>query len=114
MLGHVDRRPPARAFASRVFVGPAPITLLLTAALAAFCYLSWRKLAVLAHLQPEPRTDQPGTRLLRVLRLGLLQSKMISLEPAAGLMHTAIFLGFLALLIRKLQLLIIGYDASFT
>lgn len=95
-------------------MGAAPITLLLAASLAAFAFLSWRKLAVLGHLQAEPRADHPGARLLRVFRLGIMQSKMISLEPAAGLMHTAIFLGFMALLVRKLQLLVIGYDAGFT
>ena len=43
---------------------------------------------------------------------GLLQSRMVRGEWRPGLMHAAIFLGFLALLARKLQLFAIGYDEA--
>ncbi|MEO5676537.1 MAG: (Fe-S)-binding protein [Usitatibacter sp.] len=45
---------------------------------------------------------------------GLLQSRMVRGEWRPGLMHAAIFLGFLALLARKLQLFAIGYDEAVT
>ena len=35
---------------------------------------------------------------------------MVHGDPKAGLMHAVIFLGFLSLLARKVQLLAIGYD----
>jgi Fe-S oxidoreductase len=95
-------------------MGPIAITLIFAAALAAFTYLAWRKLSIVAHLQPEVRWDRPIARLGKLVRLGLLQSRMIGMEPVAGLMHTAIFLGFLSLLVRKLQLLVIGYVPNFT
>ena len=47
-----------------------------------------------------------------VLVNGLLQSRMVRGEWKPGLMHAVIFLGFLALLARKLQLFAIGYDES--
>jgi Fe-S oxidoreductase len=94
-------------------MGPAAVTLLVVAALAAFGGLAWRKLSIVARLQPAVRWDHPGARLRKLLRLGLMQSRMITMEPAAGLMHTAIFIGFLSLLVRKLQLIAIGYVPTF-
>ena len=94
-------------------MGPLAITLLMLAGFAAFGALAWRKLAILTRLQPEPRFDHPAQRLKTVLFNGLLQSRMVQREPAAGVMHTVIFLGFTALLLRKLQLLAIGYAEFF-
>jgi Fe-S oxidoreductase len=91
-------------------VSPAGITLLLVAAFAAFAGLAYRKLSILAALQPEARWDHPGARLRTVARMGLLQSRMIRGEWRPGIMHSVIFTGFLALLVRKLQLIAIGYD----
>lgn len=94
-------------------MGPLAITLIMLLALAGFLYLAWRKLAIVAALQPEVRWDQPGKRLKKLLSLGLLQSRMISGEPKPGVMHTVIFLGFMTLLVRKVQLLVIGYTPTF-
>ena len=63
-------------------------------------------------LKPEVRWDHPGARLKSVLVNGLLQSRMLRGEWRPGLMHAAIFLGFMALLLRKVQLVAIGYDES--
>ena len=63
-------------------------------------------------LQPEVRWDHPGARLKSVLVNGFLQSRMLRGEWRPGLMHAAIFLGFMALLLRKVQLVAIGYDES--
>jgi len=94
-------------------MGPIPITLIILLGLAGFCYFCWRKLAIVAALQPEVRWDRPGERLKRLLSIGLLQSRMISGEFRPGVMHTVIFLGFMALLVRKVQLLVIGYSPTF-
>jgi Fe-S oxidoreductase len=95
-------------------VGPFALTLIMAVAFTAFGVLAWRKLSIVAALQPEVRWDRPGARLAKVARLGLMQSRMIAMEPLAGVMHAAIFLGFLSLLVRKLQLLVIGYVPNFT
>ena len=94
-------------------MGPIAITLITLLSLGGFSYLAWRKLAIVAALQPEVRWDQPGRRLGKLLSLGFLQSRMISGEFKPGLMHTVIFLGFMTLLVRKVQLLVIGYAPTF-
>ncbi len=85
------------------------MSLLMLLAFAGFAWLSWRKLQIVLALQPEPRWDHPWQRLSSVVVNGLLQSRMIAREWRPGLMHAAIFLGFMSLLLRKLQLLAIGY-----
>jgi Fe-S oxidoreductase len=94
-------------------VNPVAITLLLATALAAFCALAWRKLAIVVRLTPEPRWDRPLERIRSVVANGFLQSRMISREWKPGVMHAVIFIGFMTLLIRKVQLLAVGYDEAF-
>ena len=95
-------------------MSPVGISLLMLAAAAGFSLLAWRKLQIVLALQPEPRWDQPGQRLKTVLVNGLLQQRMVRREWRPGLMHAAIFLGFMSLLLRKLQLIAIGYDEAAT
>lgn len=94
-------------------MGPIAITVVIAAGFAGFCGLAWRKLAIVRALQPEPRWDHVRARLVNVLTLGLLQTRMIGGEPRPGIMHAVIFVGFMTLLVRKVQLLIIGYDPLF-
>ena len=94
-------------------MSPVGITLALVAAFAGFFALAWRKLSIVVRLAPEVRWDRPGERFGHVWRNGFLQSRMIRGDRRPGLMHAALFLGFLALLARKAQLIAIGYDASF-
>ncbi len=94
-------------------MNPVAITLLLAAALAGFGALAWRKLAIVVALGPEVRWDRPWTRLRTVLVNGFLQSRMVAREWKPGAMHAVIFLGFVTLLARKVQLLAIGYDETF-
>ncbi|WP_119286525.1 4Fe-4S dicluster domain-containing protein [Azohydromonas sediminis] len=94
-------------------MSPVGISLLMALAFAGFGVLAWRKLGIVVALQPEPRRDEPWRRLRSVLVDGLLQRRMVRGEWRAGLMHAVIFLGFLSLLLRKLQLIAIGYDESF-
>lgn len=90
-------------------MSPVGMSLLLLLALAGFAALTWRKLQVVMALQPEPRWDQPGQRLRSVLVNGFLQRRMVQREWRPGLMHAVIFLGFMSLLLRKLQLIAIAY-----
>jgi len=94
-------------------MSPLGITLLMLAGFAGFAWLSWRKLAIVVRLQPEVRWDHPAARLKAVLVNGFLQQRMIARDWKPGLMHAVIFLGFMALLLRKLQLIAIGYHEPF-
>ena len=94
-------------------MNPVAITLLLVAALVAFCALAWRKLAIVVRLAPEPRWDHPLARIRAVLVNGFFQSRMVAREWKPGVMHAVIFLGFMTLLARKVQLLAVGYDDTF-
>jgi len=94
-------------------MSPLGITLLMLAAFAGFGYLAWRKLVLVAHLAPDMRLDHPGARLASVVKNGFLQQRMIKRDWKPGVMHTVIFLGFLALLARKIQLIVIGYYEPF-
>ena len=91
-------------------MGPWAITLLMIAGFAGFAALAWRKLAIVAALQPEVRWDRVGERLGRLATMGFGQSRMVAGEWKPGIMHAAIFLGFMTLLVRKLNLIAIGYD----
>jgi len=93
-------------------MSPVGITLLLGAALAGFVALAYRKLSIVVRLQPEVRWDHPGARLRTLVRNGVFQSRMIRGEWRPGIMHAVIFAGFLSLLVRKLQLIAIGYDEA--
>ena len=94
-------------------MGPIALTLMLLTALVGFGVLASRKLAIVVALAPEARWDHPAARLRAVLVNGFLQSRMVAREWKPGLMHAVIFLGFMTLLVRKVQLLIIGYDENF-
>ncbi|MDP1648152.1 MAG: (Fe-S)-binding protein [Rubrivivax sp.] len=94
-------------------MSPLGITLLMLAGLAGFAWLAWRKLAIVVRLQPEVRWDHPAARLKAVLVNGFLQQRMIARDWKPGLMHAVIFLGFMALLLRKVQLIAIGYHEPF-
>ena len=94
-------------------MSPAGITLLMLAGFAGFGWLAWRKLAIVAALQPLVRWDRPGERLRSVLVNGFFQQRMVQREWRPGLMHAVIFLGFMSLLIRKVQLLAIGFSERF-
>ncbi len=94
-------------------MSPVGISLLMLLALAGFALLAWRKLQIVFALQPQPRWDQPWQRARTVLVNGLLQRRMVQREWRPGVMHTVIFIGFLSLLLRKLQLIAIGYDERF-
>ncbi|HET7202789.1 MAG TPA: hypothetical protein VFI92_05425, partial [Steroidobacteraceae bacterium] len=94
-------------------MNPIGISILLLVAFAAFAYFTARKLAIVAALQPEVRWDRPLARLGSLLGNGLLQRRMILLEWKPGVMHAVIFLGFMSLLVRKIQLIVIGFDEQY-
>ena len=94
-------------------MSPIGISLAFAVAFGLFVWLAWRKLAVVAALQPELRWDAPAERVKRVVVNGFLQSRMLHGDFKPGLMHAVIFAGFMILLIRKVQLLVIGWYEPF-
>jgi hypothetical protein len=95
-------------------LGPIAITLLMALAFATFGAPSMRKLRIVRALQPEARFDAPLQRLRSVLVNGLLQRRMVLREWRPGLMHAMLFVGFVSLLLRKLQMIAIGYRETAT
>ena len=93
-------------------MSPMGISMLMLLSLAGFAALAWRKLQIVVALRPEVRWDHPAPRLASVLVNGFLQRRMVQREWRPGLMHSVIFLGFMSLLLRKLQLIAIGYDEA--
>jgi Fe-S oxidoreductase len=90
-------------------MSPVVISLLMAAGFAAFGWLAWRKLAIVAALAPEDRFDAPAARTRRLLTMGFGQSRLLSGDFRPGVMHAVIFVGFITLLVRKLHLIVIGY-----
>ena len=95
-------------------MSPLGITLLMLVAAVAFAWLAWRKLAIVAALAPEVRWDHPLARAKSVVTNGFLQARMIRRDWKPGVMHAVIFVGFMTLLVRKIQLIVIGYVEPFT
>ncbi len=94
-------------------MSPVGISLLMLLGMSGFVWLCWRKLAIVVALQPLVRWDRPMERVRSVLVNGFLQQRMVQREWRPGVMHAVIFLGFMSLLIRKVQLLAIGYSEGF-
>lgn len=81
-------------------------------ALALFSYIVYQRLIPLRKANRDDRFDRAGERLGRVLSLWLGQIK----QPrymTAGLLHIAIFFGFLVLALRSISLVFIGMNADF-
>src|SRR5439155_25147919 len=93
-------------------MSPVGITLLMLVAFAAFGFLAARKASIRFQLQPDVRWDHAAARLKAVLVNGFLQARMVRGDWKPSLMHAVIFVGFMSLLMRKLQLIAIGYDES--
>ena len=93
-------------------MGPWAISALMIAGFGGFAVLAWRKIAIFRALQPEVRWDRPGRAHREALSRWASGSRAWwPGEWKPGIMHAAIFLGFCALLVRKLHLIVIGYDA---
>src|SRR5262245_5271731 len=63
--------------------------------------------------QADDRTDHPMERLVNVLRIGIMQSKIFR-DPVAGTMHAAIFWGFMVLTAGTVEILIQGVFPKFS
>ncbi|PIE91163.1 MAG: Fe-S oxidoreductase FadF [Acidobacteria bacterium] len=94
-------------------MNPIIMTVVLIVSFGGFFYFLNRKIQLILKLKPEMRWDVFGMRVMKVLTFGLFQNKMITGDPKAGFMHAVIFYGFMTLLFRKIQLIVIGYSEDF-
>jgi Fe-S oxidoreductase/nitrate reductase gamma subunit len=83
--------------------------ILLVAALSLFTATMIRRLDVMRAAQPDHRLDQPGRRLMSLIKIGFGQRKLLY-DRWPGWMHAAIFAGFLVVAFRTVTLIIRGFD----
>ncbi len=93
-------------------MGSVAMAACLVLAFAVFAFSVFRRRQLIQVGAPEDRTDRLGTRLGRVIGIALFQSKMPKYK-IMGLIHMAIFWGFLVLLINTLLLWGRGFDENF-
>lgn len=86
---------------------------LFLAALSLFTYNLLRIRSYLMIGRKDNRFSDAGKRLLRVLGVGIGQTKILR-DPAAGLMHAVIFWGFIVLITAVLEAFIQGFYSSFS
>lgn len=96
-------------------MGPSNIlfTIILIASLLFFGSSARRLLSYLQAGKSDNRFDRPLERLGRVVKVALLQTKLLR-EPLAGLMHLAIFWGFLALIAAVVESIGEGITGHFS
>jgi Fe-S oxidoreductase len=94
-------------------VTPIFFTFLLLAALGLFCFTLYRRLLLLKAARTEPRFDRWLERARGVLVYAFGQKKFLRGEQPAGLMHFAIFWGFMIVGARTLTLFGQGYNPHF-
>ncbi|MGA7159454.1 MAG: (Fe-S)-binding protein [Bacteroidota bacterium] len=88
-------------------------TFVLLASIVFFGLSARRLLSYLQTAKSEDRFDRPLVRFKRVLTIALLQTKLLR-EPLAGLMHVAIFWGFLALIVAVAESIGEGITGHFS
>ena len=93
---------------------PAPVIhlALLLVALISFCFILWKRVAILRQANPDPRSDRIPQRLKKLFYLGFGQAR----QPRyllAGVLHILIFFGFLILSLRSLTIMGEGFTAGF-
>lgn len=81
------------------------------AAVATFARSAWRLRQYLTFARPDDRFDRLGARLRQMLTVGLLQTKILR-DPGAGVIHVAIFWGFLVLLAAAAEAVLEGLHPS--
>jgi len=83
------------------------------AGVAAFSYLIIRRLTPLMRAAPDQRNDNIPERVLKIIKIWLAQWRQPR-YPLAGVLHIIIFLGFLCLSVRSVQMVILGVVDGFT
>ena len=96
----------------RVCMGPIPITILLVVALAYFARSLWVRLGPLRNAKRHPGRLRPFfARAKSVLVYGLGQRRMVD-DLIPGLLHIFIFAGFMAVSVRTVALIGLGFSTD--
>lgn len=61
--------------------------------------------------KPVERNDNPGKRLLNMIRIALGQSKIVT-KPISGILHVIVYVGFIIINIEILEIIIDGLTGS--
>lgn len=78
-----------------------------------FIFNIFRIISYLRLGRNENRFDKPLARIIKVLKVGIAQTKILR-EPVAGFMHAFIFWGFLTLLTAVIETIIQGFYSPFS
>src|SRR5512146_1800552 len=90
-------------------MSPILTAALLVAGLAVFANTMIRRIAPLAALRSDVRTDRMGERIRNLLAFGFGQKRLVDPEERVpGLLHVVIFAAFMVLALRTIQLFGIG------
>src|SRR5512146_88987 len=95
-------------------MAPLLTAAMLVAGLAFFALTMLRRIAPLAALRGDVRTDRIGERLGALLAFGFGQKRLVDPEERVpGLLHVTIFVAFLVLALRTITLFGIGFSPAF-
>jgi len=95
-------------------MSPVLTAAMLVIGLAAFAFTMFRRVAPLAALRREVRTDRVGERIRALLAYGFGQKRLVDPEErGAGLLHVLIFVAFLVLAIRTVTMFGMGFSPGF-
>ena len=93
----------------KVLMQQVILTILIIAGLALFCIPVLKRIRIIQRGKGEFSLDNLPSRISRFISEVVLQSKVISQRPAAGLMHAFVFWGFMAFILETLNHFTKGY-----
>ncbi len=74
-------------------------------AVSVFAFLASRPLSIIWKGQEDPgRLNEPGRRVLRVIREVLFQARVVGGRPVVGLLHTTVFIAFLLFVLETINM----------
>jgi Fe-S oxidoreductase len=95
-------------------MAPLLTAALLVAGLGFFAFTMLRRLAPLAALRRDVRTDRMGERLRTLLAYGFGQRRLVDPEERGpGVLHVLVFVAFLVLAIRTITMFGMGFSPEF-
>ncbi len=94
-------------------LGSGPFIVVLVLALGFFFANARRLVGYMQLGQPEERTDHPLVRVRNLIVVGLAQRKILR-DPWAGVMHAAVFWGFLVLTAGTIEIVLQGIVPTFS
>jgi Fe-S oxidoreductase len=94
-------------------MNPYVTAILLIIGVLVFGYTMSGRILALLRMKPVNRFDRIPERLLRLMRFGFAQRRMVDPEEfTPGLMHLLIFVAFMVLALRTIMLFVMGFSAT--